>query len=439
MVLKELPAMFGIMSKVRVETLNFWQGIAFIFNNRAAISWTTFLFVVGSVAALWGLSKYAKKVPWHMVACLLAIAVGYFFSQTGRFQTFGEELQKDATFDTFFNEVFSTKFYKVGLSDFRKDIDLEFFLNCTFLAVMTIVESTATIRLAMHLTKQRFRSSVELYALGASNILAGAIGLLPLSLPISRNIMTLGAGARSKAYTLFCFIICVTFGWAFWGVFLKIPMLIKTIICVATGISLVDIAEIKNYVQVNSKKMYGYVCICMIAISLLIDVSFCVAFFYIGFLGLYLQKRSHSSYTIGNPQDFQNQIEVFSHRLAEPRLQLQDYMNLNLTSKRVREEPLKHIIVYQMRGVFCFLHDNEHISNIKISRKTIVVLDFRFVEDFDLELITEYLPLLNRIIKDSRMELFVTGIPLYQVQNNLLLQESWVQQMMDKKRLIFIK
>lgn len=431
--------MFGILSKVRVETLNMWQGIAFIISNRAAISWTTFIFVVVSVSLLWALSKYAPKVPWHIVAVSIAIMTGYFFSHTGRFQTFGEELQKDASFDTFFNQVFSTKFYTVSINDFRKEIDLEFFLNCIFLALMTIVESCATIRLAMHLTKQRFRSSVELYALGASNILAGVIGLLPLSLPISRNIMTLGAGARTKAYTLFCFIICVTFGWAFWGLFLKIPVLIKTIICVATGMALVDIPEIRNYFQVNSKKPYGYLCLIFIGVSLLVDPSFCVAFFYIVFLGLYLRKQSGSSYTLGNPEDLRNMIEVFSHRLEEPRLQLEDFMNYNLNSKILKSDPLKHMIVYQMRGTFCFLHDNEHISNIKISRKVIVVLDFRFVEDYDLELITEYLPLLNRIIKDSRMELFVTGIPHYQVLQNELIVNSWVQQMKDQKRLIFIK
>ena len=112
-------------------------------------------------------------------------------------------------------------------------------------------------------------------------------------------------------------------------------------------------------------------------------------------------------------------------------------MHSNINDK-LKQKFEQFTLIYQFRGIFSFLTDNEHISNIKIYRKVIIVLDFRYVITHDVEFLGEYLAILNRIIRDSRLEIFVTGIPFSLVQNDLLLQESWVGQLNKHNRLIFI-
>ena len=301
---------------------------------------------------------------------------------------------------------------------------------------MTIIESCATVKLAMFLTKQRYRASTELYALGMSNVLAGFIGLLPMCLPISRNILTLGCFARSRFYCLFCLIITVVFTWIFWGAFLRIPVILKSVICIAVGLSLLDFNLLLNYFKYHRK--YSYLMLTFVLISCFIELSFSICFFYVIFFASYVQNELRQGYTIANFESLDTQMEFYNVKLTQPRKDLTDQIRSAKISPKIVNNLSQYMVVYQLRGTFNFLNDHEHVASIKIQRKVIVVLDFRYVIAHDCEYISEYLPLLNRVIKDSRMELFVTGIPREMAEGDAVMREGWMQSVIENNRIVYI-
>ena len=184
---------------------------------------------------------------------------------------------------------------------YKKPVTIDFFLNCLFLAVITMIESAATIRLAMFLTKQKFRASVELYSIGVTNILAGFLGLLPVCFPITRNIMSLGCGARSRAYCLYCLILAIIFTWIFWGVFMALPVILKSVFSISIGISLIDIKLLRNHFK--NHMMYSIMSVAFILLTFFVELSFSIFFCYVIFFALYARSGSSHGYSVGSIED----------------------------------------------------------------------------------------------------------------------------------------
>ena len=265
------------------------------------------------VAVLCIFVKYMRQVPWHAILFFVAVVLGIALG-AGYFglQTFQGELGKDSNFSTFIGQVIDNHFYHQGMFTYKKPVTIDFFLNCLFLAVITMIESAATIRLAMFLTKQKFRASVELYSIGVTNMLAGFLGLLPVCLPISRNIMSLGCGAKSRVYSLYCLILAVLFTWIFWSVFMALPVIIKSIFSISIGISLIDIGLLRNHFK--SHPTYSLMSLGFIFLTFFFELTFCIFFCYVIFFALYARNGSSHGYSVGTVEDLQTKVEFFNYQ-----------------------------------------------------------------------------------------------------------------------------
>lgn len=439
--MKEIPAIFGIYSEKQIETTSLFEIVKLVIDKKDQINYWVALMFCGACLILFVGLKFLRKIPWVLILFVGSIIAIYFIDiEESKFQTFGSELKKDSNFKIFFKEVFDSHFYNKGVWELKKPMGLEFFINCMFLAIITIVEASATIKTSSYLLKHRFRGSVEVYSLGVSNFLAGIIGLLPMSLPISRNILSLACGAKTKMYCILCLVITILFTWALWDVFIKIPVLLKSVICLSVGIYLLNFRAMANYVR--TRPMYAVLLIVFTLISCYVEITFCIITFYIVFFSIYVQKGSNLVYTVGNTEEMKSSVSLFeSNRKkeeGEEQLTFEEYLNRVVDPEKPIPNICRYAHVYQLRGLFCFMNTVDHLANIKLFRVPLVILDFRFVIGHDLELINEYLPLVSQLIKDTKRDLFVTGFPKELVEKDNLLRASWVGTMHAHKRVIFI-
>lgn len=438
--MKEFPAVLGILTRSRAENLNSWQLLWVIISHSGQISWVTFAISMSTIVFLCVAMKYLPRVPWQLFLLIAGVIVGLTADRTShvfRFKTFGGELNKDSNFQVFLQDVFRSHFYNTGLLAFKQPIGLDFFLNSAFLAIITILESATTIRLSMFLSKQQFKVAQEFYGISVSNIVAGLIGLLPLGFPITRNMISLSCRARSSTYTLFSLILLVVFTLVFLKAFTSMPIIIKAIMNVSLAVYFVDPLVMVNYIRTQPR--YGLLSLSFVIISLFVEVSFCVFFFYVIFFFFYMQQSGNYSYSVGSINDLKTQIE-FSSLRRDREMTLEGYLKAG--EDKLKDSTLGHLdrnlLIYQFRGLFGFLHTYEHISNMKLTLKHIIILDFRYVHLYDIELIGEYYKVMARIAKDVRFLLYITGIPEYLVENSTLIKRTWVSTLAEKNRMIYI-
>lgn len=319
-----------------------------------------------------------------------------------KLKTFDKELNKDSNFQVFLKDVVNSHFYKTGLLTFKQPIGLDFFLNSTFLALMTILESSTTIRLASFINKKQFKIAQEFYGIGVSNFLAGLIGLMPMGFPITRNMISISCKAKSSTYTFFSLILLVVFTLVFLPGFTSMPLIVKAIMNISLGVYFIDIRVMKNYIETQS--LYGCLALFFVVFSLFVEVSFCIFFFYVIYFMIYMQQSGNFSYSVGTVDDLKTQIEFSSFR-KDNEMTLESYLKTG--DSNIKDNILAHldsnVLIYQFRGLFGFLHTSEHISNMKLAMKQIIILDFRYVHHYDLELIHEYYKVMTRIAKDSRL------------------------------------
>ena len=444
LIVKEIPTILGINSRDKKEDTNSWDIIMIIVRNTDQINiWTT-LIATGSVIFVFLAINRYPRVPWHLMLMIVATIVGLTVNGNNnifKFSTFGGELSKGANFQIFLREVLNNHYYNKGFLTFKQPIALDFFLNSAFLAIMTLMEATATIRLTSFAYKCRYLVAPEFVGIGVGNILAGLIGLLPMGYSVTRNVVAIGCRARTSVFTLFSLLLLIFFTLVFLEAFTSMPVVFKSMITITIGMRLVDVRLLVSYVR--SQYVYGGLMVIFILISMMVEVAFCIFLFYGLYFFIYLQQSGTYCYTLGSVDELKTQIEIFNVGKVLDKFTKETLEEYLITGEeKIPDSIMRHLdhymLIYQFRGLFGFLHCTEHISNMKLARKTIIVLDFRYVHLYDLELITEYYKILSRIAKDVRLSLFVTGLPKAQVDNNKVLEESWVVTLKGLFRIIYI-
>lgn len=409
-------------------------------SNLGSIHYTTLLISVCLIAVTCLAVNKASFIPWYLILAVGGIALGMYTTPINgifNYQTFGGELSRDSDLQAFIRDVIDSHPYKKGLFKFKQPLQLDFFLNCMFLALMTMVEASVTIRLTTMLNMKRYKPAVEMYTIGASNIVSGILGLLPLGFPICRNILTIGCGARSVTYTLFCLIFIVGFTMVFLKAFMSIPIILKSIISISVGISLLDIGTLVRYIK--ARPFFGQLALVFVLLTFFIEVGLCVFYLYVIFFCIYLRQSGSYGYTVVGLSEINTRLALFAESHPDCPKSIKDCLKrADLPSKFIdRYENITTI--YQFRGLFCFLHVHDHMSNLKLLGKRIVILDFSYVIKHDIEMLGEYLLLVSRVLKEPKICVFVAGIPYSDVKNDPILQNSWVKTLSseENERVIF--
>ncbi|HEY1037555.1 MAG TPA: SulP family inorganic anion transporter [Candidatus Paceibacterota bacterium] len=165
------------------------QNVHETFSNIGLISWPTFtLFAVG-LAMMFAILKFKPRWPNSVIVAVFGIAVS---------------LLSSAGYLPFAFETLQTRFGNLSLSLFDMShltwsaFNMATFKAVPLVAVIVILETLLSAKIADGMTKTRFNQGKEVFGVGLANIASGLFGGLPATGVFARTALNVKSGAKSR-------------------------------------------------------------------------------------------------------------------------------------------------------------------------------------------------------------------------------------------------
>lgn len=374
-------------------------------------------------------------------------------SKESEFHPLGEAWTSDGNFKKSI-----TNQYKNRLNEHFKHAEIllnpYFMVNCITLTIVTVLEGSITMKLSELIMVKKINKQLEFVGLALSNFLSGVFGILPMSIPIGRNLLALRSGASHRAYLLLAAFLVVLFGFIIWPFMKSLPMITVSVFNASLGVLLIDTELFYNYWRFSPK--YAVVFTLVIISSFFLDLTFSMIFSWIMFLVIYMQTPSDESYEIGDLVELQNAINIYmisnkasrlhNSLLTQSGTSKDEEGDSLLASEDPKEKATKvktlltsfaqRSVIYKLRGRFNFLFYKTHLANLRHLDKKVVILDFSQVILNDIEFIGEYSKFISELIQNGN-EVYVTGISELSVHEDLFYRGSWVQELNSSGKILF--
>jgi MFS superfamily sulfate permease-like transporter len=157
-----------------------------------------YLIISGIVYAL---VRKIRNLPWFIVFTTLSVLLGYLMHTHKNVLALNIAFKGYEELFTFFGHPF-THFFSFKVF-WYKACSGEFIMHMLFFTAAVFVESVTSIRVARSHHDRTSDESAEILGLSLTNIVFGCLGLLPVSIPVARNILAYETGANNKIYHLF--------------------------------------------------------------------------------------------------------------------------------------------------------------------------------------------------------------------------------------------
>lgn len=431
--------------------------IQHIFKNQKDIKvYVFFTFVLGSIILSYLMVRW-KRVPWHAFFFIICVMVG-ILDGGNQVNTLGEAWTSEGKFHEDVGKLVSKRINE-HFKHASMLVDPYFLINCIVLSMVTILECSISMKLSEAILKRRGKKRLEIVGLAISNFIAGIAGILPLSLPIGRNLLALRSGATNRVYLLISCVFTVFFGWIVWPYMKFLPFITVSIFNASLGILLMDSRLFNNYWMYNPK--YAIIFTLIVVSCFFVDLVFCMILSWLFFLAFYMQMPSEEAYTLGDVNQFENRVQVYLENSAKNLLNLKKNLAKDsifrnsdeqeetetLVQSAITQEdkPVDNIVtkiksdcvLYELRGRFNFLFYRTHVANLKHIDRKHVVLDFTYIFSNDIEFIQEYYSFIRKLSGEV-FELYVTGIPEHRVKKDVFLRGTWVEEFYSKGKMIFV-
>lgn len=176
------------------------------------------------------LKKKAPTIPGAIVLSLFGIGLG--FASTRGFVPI-EIPTLFSKYGTLSLQLFPSAFPKLSLSPFL-------FQSASVIALIAIIETMLSAKVANLMTKTRFVERREMLALALANVTSGIMGGIPVTAALARTSLNIKTGANSKISALFSAITIGIISVAFFGMFQYLPLPIIAAILVNVAINMVE-------------------------------------------------------------------------------------------------------------------------------------------------------------------------------------------------------
>lgn len=187
------------------------------------------LFVLGLLFLI-TIKKKLPTVPGAIILSLVGIAIGYTatvgilpISIPTLFSKYG----------TLTLQLFPTSFPKLFITSYL-------FQSASVIAIIAIIETMLSAKVANLMTKTRFNERREMLALGLANITSGLMGGIPVTAALARTSLNIKSGANSRMAALISAITIGIISIAFFRMFQYLPLPIIAAILVNVAINMVE-------------------------------------------------------------------------------------------------------------------------------------------------------------------------------------------------------
>jgi len=448
-ILNEIVRAFGIRGHPNnVRFFDVWKYVAEHFDQA---KWIMFVIYILATSVLVYCVKRFRNLPWFLAASFLAILAGYFLGGAGIVNIIKNSFQGGPELITLLdNHIHHLINFDVFV---KKVLKGEFIMNMLFFTVATFLESVTTIRVArMKQSEQSDRFS-EMLGLGFTNCILGLLGLLPVGIPLARNILAAETGGNHKLHLLFAGTILFLLSFILWPVMQYFPTIAISIFNSCLGMLMIDFWFILALVR-SSPILIIPISVLLVG-SLFIDVLmafnislvlFYLMYFNIGGKEYYCIEKTDLYFEgIGKaqsiislqPEEEEERVGLNALPLGVTRIEADEVIEdeFEMTKQNFIEDG----VVYTLLGTFNFFNYEVHYNNIRYFNKTYVCLNFSEIIGHDIDFLPEYRSLIE-LIDESGYECYISGFSKERMlKDRTLRRVNWLLAKDKEGKLLFSK
>lgn len=354
--LNQFNSALGLQNLVQHE--KFINNVTESFANIGRLDgWTTILFL-STLTILFVFLKLIRKIPGPIIVAPIGILIGYL-SESGligmKFQTihskFGEIVgsQIFQAPNLFFN-IFDTNLLKASLA----------------IAVVAILETLISAKIADSMTKTKSNNRKEMAGLGFANIASGLFGGIPATAALARTALNVKSGANNKMSATISSIAIAIVSVILISYFKYLPMAVVASILVYVAFRMVE-AEHFKHIYTHNKSAFG--------ISLIVAVITVIQDPIVGIL-------------VGSVVSLLIFVNHFSKAQSEIIVNKNKKMVAKIQTLKFNEVE-KHggdIVVYRFAGQMNYINSQSHLDNLnKMNGVHTVILNFRNLFYIDMD------------------------------------------------------
>lgn len=314
------------------------------FTNLGQTNIPSFLTFIVFLALLLTLKKYLKKIPAVIPISIIGILFGYFeafrwdvgiSSLKDRQGHFVVSLLQIPNFKNFFDTISSPA-------------NILLLLNISMvIALVGILETLITARLADKITNTKFSPQKELLGLGLANIVSGLAGGLPATGVFIRTGLNIRSGAKHKTSSGIAAVFTAILALLFLPFFEYIPMPVIAAILFNTAIGLIEVHHFNRYWKEDKNSLIVALTVAFVtvvadaSIGILIGVAMALLFF--------VDKISKGAFEATFNSKHKIIKHIYGDCIAYPK----------------KEDMEIDVIVYSIEGIMAYVDAPQHQRNFE--------------------------------------------------------------------------
>jgi MFS superfamily sulfate permease-like transporter len=392
---------------------------------------------------LFNLNKRIRNIPWFLLFTVVSVVVGYVFSSHSNIISLHVPFNGYKELYTFFGKPFS-HFFNFQVF-WNKACTGEFMMNMLFFTAAVFLESITSMRVARGYDDRASDETTEILGLGFTNIIFGCLGLLPVSIPVARNILAHETGGNHKVYYLLS--ACLLFASAFliWPLMSHFPNVIISTFNTCLAMMMIDFKPLIHMIK-QSPSLSIPITILILG-SMIIDILTAFSISLICFYLIYFNIGGYEYFRIEKIDSFFDDIVIKHQKFnfvesrnvfgGEEELVMLNALPNGVSHTDMEEDGKHHIeetknnfledgIVYTFLGTFNFFNYEIHFNNIRHFNKSHVCINFAEILAHDLDFLAEYKSFIE-LLDESGYEVYITGFHrLNMVEDVTLKKIGWL-------------
>ncbi len=396
---------------------NLEHQIDFLLNNGINVA-TLVVFLV-SFSILLILKKFLPKIPGVVVVAILGIILGLIltnFGLTENINWFGISGSVQTLDQKFAGKIQASLFnppnlitFQPILTDFSKASSLLSIAIVT--AVIAVLETLITAKLADSMTKTKFNSHKEVLGLSLANLASGIMGGLSATGVFLRAGLNVKSGASHRTSAIIAALTTGFLAMLFLNYFKYIPMAVIAAILMNTAIGLIEIHKFQEFWKEDKKSFIVMIVVATLtvfedaSIGILIGVVLALLFF--------VNHLSQGCYEANFNKD---------HRLTK----------CVYGSKFDIVDKEADTVVYSIQGILAYLDCQSHLEHIeqigeqtKVKNVIIRMRDVFYIDSDGRESLGE---IIEYLMSRGKTVLITSVNPVYE---NFLRKNQWINRIYE--------
>lgn len=388
--LGQLNFALGLQDLPKKETL--LSSVLQTLEHLGQVHLPTFLLFLFGLAFLFGLLYLLPKVPGAVLLAAIGILLGYLSEQ--HFSPY--------SFQTLFSKYGSFHATLVQVPVLAlPPLTLEFWKAAFTVAVVAVLETLLSAKIADGMTNSRFNQKKEMRGLALANIASGLAGGLPATGVLARTAMNIKSGASSAWSSGLNAFFVALIALLLFRYFQFLPLAVVASILVFAAIRMVEVEHFRKLYVFDQSSFW----LAMLVASITFGVDPMVSILVGSSIALleFVQHISRGASELTLHRDRQLLARIPHHRLHEYKEKID-------------------VVVYRFAGELTYFNGNSHADRIKKIHADTVILSMRNLFYIDLD----GLDMLENILLQQEKQgssLLITGVGEF--IGPLLQKTSW--------------